>query len=117
MLREAVVDSRTGEKATGKARAQRFALQVPVRYRLRGESTWRRGETENISSSGVLFHGECLADPNNSVELCLTMPAVNSDGAAEVVCQGTILRAITSTDAQDSPTLAVKISHFRLARP
>ncbi|MGH9403400.1 MAG: PilZ domain-containing protein [Terriglobia bacterium] len=117
MLKEATTISRIAHKAAGKPRAQRFALQVPLRYRPRGEAAWRRGKTENISSSGVLFRGEFFAESGASVELCLIMPVVNSDGAAEVICQGVIVRAMAPTDSRSLPALAVKISHFRLVRP
>src|SRR3974390_2499968 len=36
-------------------RAQRFNLQLPLRYRRVGEEGWRSGTTENISRSGMLF--------------------------------------------------------------
>lgn len=117
MPKEALADPQTGEKTADSVRAQRFALQVPLRYRTRGERAWRRGETENISSSGVLFRGENFVDANTSVDLCLVMPAVNSDGAAEVICRGFIVRSMPPKDTEALCILAVKISHFRLVRP
>lgn len=42
-------------------RCRRFGRQLPLRHRVRGENTWRRGETENSGSSGVLFRGEIVA--------------------------------------------------------
>jgi hypothetical protein len=117
MPEEAVVNRRTHENTVGNVRAQRFVLQLPVRCRLSGEGTWWRGETENISSSGVLFRSELFADLDSSVELCLTMPAVNSDGTAEVICRGLIVRAMAAAGLRDHPRLAVKILHFRLVRP
>ncbi|HUY12639.1 MAG TPA: PilZ domain-containing protein [Terriglobia bacterium] len=117
MPREAVANCDARDKTAGISRAQRFPLQVPLRYRVRGERAWRRGETENISSSGVLFRGECFVDANTFVDLCLIMPVVNSDGAAEVVCRGVIVRSMPPMDTEDLPTLAVKILHFRLVRP
>src|SRR5579875_1319215 len=114
MHREALANSEIGEKAVGQARAQRFPLQVPLRYRVRGERAWRRGETENISSTGVLFRGECFMDEDTSVDLCLIMPVVNSDGAAEVICRGAIVRSAPPMETEDLSEIAVKILHFRL---
>lgn len=98
-------------------RPRRFGLQLPLRYRVRGERTWRRGETENISSSGVLFRGEIFAEMNTPLELCLTMPAVNSEGAAEMICRGTIVRSMRAVERHELSTLAVRILHSRLVRP
>jgi hypothetical protein len=98
-------------------RSQRFAIQLPLRYRLRAESAWRRGETINVSSSGVLFWSDCFAEANTPVSINLIMPAVNSEGAAEVVCRGTIVRAMPSSSAGGQPALAIKILQYRLIRP
>lgn len=116
MLKEATANVLAGEEAARKVRAQRFELQVPLRYRTRGENAWRRGETENISASGVLFRGDVFADVNTSIELSLIMPVVNTDGTAEVVCQGKIVRAAPAA-RRDLSILAAKILHFRLVRP
>ncbi|MGH9344415.1 MAG: PilZ domain-containing protein [Terriglobia bacterium] len=99
------------------ARARRFTLQVPLRYRVMGEDRWRRGETENVSSSGVLFAGEHFVPSNILVEICLRMPVVSSGGAAEVVCRCVIVRAARGREVDNPPTLAAKILHFRLVRP
>ena len=39
----------------GIPRAPRFAVRVPVRYKLPGTDEWYRGETGNISHSGIAF--------------------------------------------------------------
>jgi PilZ domain len=96
------------------ARAQRFAIRLPLRYRVQATNTWRRGDSVNISSSGVLFRCDTLADLNTPVELNLIMPAVKSEGAAEVICRGTIVRAIPSLKGDSRPALVVKISQYHL---
>jgi len=55
----------------GKEGGQRFELQIPLRYRVNGDSKWRRGVTKNIGCSGVLFRGEDLAEPGSPVEIRL----------------------------------------------
>ena len=96
-------------------RARRFALQIPVRYRFRGDRDWRHGETQNISSCGVLFRSQSSAEKGTSLELCLILPVLSPEGAAEVLCRGVIVRSAIPTDG-DMPVLAVRILHFRLAR-
>ncbi len=55
----------------GKEGGQRFELQIPLRYRVNGDSKWRRGVAKNIGCSGVLFRGEDLAEPGSPVEIRL----------------------------------------------
>ena len=38
-------------------RPQRVDVQVPVRYRRRGDEPWSIGRTENLSRTGVLIRG------------------------------------------------------------
>jgi PilZ domain len=96
------------------SRAQRFAIRIPLQYRVQATNTWRRGDTINISSSGVLFRGDYLPELNTPVELKLIMPAVKSEGAAEVICRGTIIRAIPSLKGDSRPALALKILQYHL---
>lgn len=95
--------------------ARRFALQIPVRYRLRGDKAWCHGETENVSSSGVLFRTQGVVETGAALELRLTLPLLNSTGAGEVLCQGVIVRSVHPSDG-DLPVLAMRILHFRLVR-
>ncbi|HTV53735.1 MAG TPA: PilZ domain-containing protein [Terriglobia bacterium] len=110
-----VVAAQIDERVT--PRAQRFAMRLPLRYRVPWETTWRRGETLNVSSSGVLFRGDHFTETKTPVELSLMMPAVNSEGSAEVVCRGTVVRAMAASRGDSRPVLAVKILQYRLVRP
>src|SRR6202790_168412 len=57
------------------ARAQRFYLQLPLRYRRLGEKEWHVGTTENISRSGMLFEADELLQPAAQLEINLVLPA------------------------------------------
>ncbi len=96
-------------------RAHRFALQIPVRYRLRGEEGWRHGETENISRSGVLFRSQSAAVTGTSLHLCLMLPALSSEPAAEMICRGVVARSVLPVNGELA-ALAARILHFRLVR-
>ena len=105
-----------GEPRAGEARrSQRFGLQATLRYRMAGEKAWREGETENISSAGILFRTHSAARTGASLELCVEMPVRNSEGSAEVICRGVVVRSVPDNNG-DLPALAVRILHFRLAR-
>ncbi|HEY6249255.1 MAG TPA: PilZ domain-containing protein [Candidatus Angelobacter sp.] len=50
-------------------RAERHALQIPLRYRLEGQKEWSSGETVNLSESGILFSSESLLEINDRLEI------------------------------------------------
>jgi hypothetical protein len=75
----------------GKERAERFELQIPLRYRVNGASKWRRGVTKSIGCSGVLFRGGDLAELGSPVEISLIVPnEMIKQRAAEVFCRGAV---------------------------
>jgi hypothetical protein len=100
-----------------KDRAQRFGIQINLRYRLSGESKWWKGTTENISRSGVLFRGEEFAEPSTPLEMSFVLPAeIFGVRPAEVVCKGTVVRSERPENAGAFPALASTISHYRFVR-
>jgi hypothetical protein len=116
------MSARTPQEAQAKAttlkfppfRAQRFNLHLPLRYRRLGEQGWRKGTTENISRSGLLFHAEELLQPNAQLEINLVLPAeIAGLAATEVVCRGEVVRSVESADTTVSPALAAKILQYR----
>jgi PAS domain S-box-containing protein len=93
-------------------RAQRFNLQLPLRYRTLGENSWRNGTTENISRSGVLFRAEEALQPAAQLEINLVLPPeIAGLTATEVICRGEVVRTVESADM--SPALAAKILQYR----
>jgi len=74
-------------------RAQRFSLPSSILYRPAGEARWRQGQTENVSRSGVLFHGQEPVDIETTVEVMLDVPAgVLGKSAGASVGRGRIVR-------------------------
>ncbi len=105
--------ARTRNKISSPFRATRFDLHLPLKYRLVGESGWREGTTENISRSGMLFQAEEPIAPNAQLEINLVLPAeIAGLAAAEVVCRGEVVRAVTTEAGTVSPTLAAKILQY-----
>ncbi len=94
-------------------RAQRFKLNLPVRYRLLGEDRWRQGTTENISRSGLLFRVDQLLEPTSQVEISLVLPPeIAGLSAAEVVCRGEVVRTMEAPHPTGNPALAAKILQY-----
>ncbi len=110
--------SSTSVQGVGKARipsfrAQRFKLHLPIRYRPLGEADWRRGTTENISRSGVLFRAEEALQPTAQVEISLVLPPeIAGLSAAEVVCRGEVVRTVEPESIGLHPALAAKILQY-----
>ncbi len=104
-------------KPSIRSRAKRFLLQVPLRYRVGGDRAWRDGQTENISSSGVLFRSGSLAELSAAIEISFTLPVEISEGAAEVFCYGKIVRASSIAECENLHLLAAQILRYRLLRP
>jgi hypothetical protein len=95
-------------------RAQRINLHLPLKYRRLGEQGWRKGTTENISRSGMLFQAEEVLQPNAQLEINLVLPAeISGLAATEVICRGEVVRSVESSDTTVSPALAAKILQYR----
>jgi DNA-binding response OmpR family regulator len=95
-------------------RAQRFQLQLPLKYRRLDEETWHDGKTRNISRSGLLFQAEDLLQPNVVLEISLVLPAeIAGLSPTEVVCRGEIVRSVAAPGEEMPPALAAKILQYR----
>ena len=103
--------------ASEQPRAQRFAIQTALHYRRVGEAEWRQGTMVNISESGVLFETDHAAWPNSAVEMRFSLGTGNSGGwAAQVVCYGAIVRAISKPGSARVSALAARITKFHFVR-
>jgi hypothetical protein len=89
-------------------RAQRFSRPASLLYRPAGEERWREGRMENISQTGVLFHGREPIDVTAPVEIMMEVPAeVGGTGNASLG-RGHIVRH--GAERSDSrPALAASI--------
>ena len=98
-------------------RAERFHVEMPVRYRLPDSREWYEALTENVSRTGVLIRGECEFPPATLVDVLLEVPQLSrDDGPAEVVCQGEVVRKEGPRRSNLFPAVAVAIHNFRLRR-
>ena len=98
-------------------RARRLKLSTPVRYRVKNLVGWYAGMTENLSQSGVLFHGTKALPQNTLVEMRFEMPGgISGQRHSTVLCQGRIVRlkdrrATESTE--ESALLAAYILDYK----
>jgi hypothetical protein len=75
-------------------RARRLKLDVVLRYRVNSTSTWYEGKVENISQTGLLFHGPQQLPVNALIELVFEMPEeISGQKNRNVLCQGRVIRS------------------------
>jgi len=97
-------------------RAQRFVVQLPIRYRKIGGGNWFEGKTENISRSGILFRADRVLEPRTAIQMSFTLPvSIKDDGPGEVLCRGSVVRTVAA-GGTNRPCVAVSIQRYRLVR-
>lgn len=105
---------RHGKKPTWVPRARRLKLDSPVRYRVKNLGTWYEGTIDNLSQSGVLFHGPEQLPDNTLVEMVFEMPEeISGQKNSNVLCQGRIIRGKGTLAAGDDPGLAASILDYK----
>ncbi len=94
-------------------RAQRFYIQLPLRYRRLGEKEWHAGTTENISRSGMLFEADEVLQPAVQLEINLVLPQeIAGLSSTEVVCRGEVVRTVEPSGDTVTPALAARILQY-----
>jgi hypothetical protein len=103
-------------KTSAGARARRFAVRAPVRYRAHAGGRWHSGTTENVSRSGVLLRGDASLTTDTPIDLILDLPVVLPDEpSATVICRGRVVRA-ESADTEEGVMVAAELSSCRFRR-
>ncbi len=85
-------------------RARRLKLDSALRYRVNNTSTWYEGILENLSQTGLLFHGPHQLPVNALIEMVFEMPEeISGQKNRNVLCQGRVIRSkdIEGNEKQD----------------
>jgi hypothetical protein len=91
-------------------RAPRYQVEMPLRFRRRGESDWQDGTMVNISLSGVLFRAEQMMEEGTPVEMNFVLPPeIGWEPGGVVLWPAQIVRAVPPTTTDALPVLAAKI--------
>lgn len=93
-------------------RDPRYVIQGSLIYRPTGGMDWYRGDTENLSHSGVLFTGDTAVPLNTTIEMSITPPKKDRKIVDGVFCWGKVVRTTSSADPA-KPALAAKIIKYR----
>lgn len=99
-------------------RARRLKLQTPIRYRVKNLGSWHEGVIDNLSQSGLLFHGAQRFPENTLLEMVFEMPEeISGQKNSTVLCQGRITRAKESAkdqkEPESAPVLAASILDYK----
>ncbi len=109
-----VTEHQAKDKKEFVQRAQRFALEIPVRYREKDAVDWQEGTTVNVSASGILFRAAKSLKPRTVLDVALTLPvAISGEGAAEIGCRGTVVREALDSGHQNTAVIVVSIARHR----
>ena len=98
-------------------RAQRFVVQLPIRYKRIGGQWWFEGKTENISRSGILFRADRVLKLRTAIQMSFTLPAwEKGKSPGEVLCEGRIVRTVAAVGTH-RPYVAASIERYRFRSP
>jgi hypothetical protein len=96
----------------GFRRARRFAILLPLRYRLPDHDEWQRGVTENVSHSGLLFSlsgtTSAFSAKETPVEIVLEVPDGEASRPVEVRCSGKVVRLTELRPGRQALAVAVR---------
>lgn len=99
------------------ARAQRFPIQAIMHYRVIGEDRWYVGTVDNMSSTGVLFHGERVIGVDSSVEVTVNIPGSLAAGhSSKMVSRGRIVRVSRDDIDPGYAVMAAELYRLRILR-
>ena len=121
-LEQTAVETSAGPRSSRKQdskpswmpRARRLKFVAPLRYRVKNLGTWTEGTIENLSQSGVFFHGSEQFPSNTLVEMVFEMPEeISGQKNSTVLCQGRITRTKDLHEKMENSGLAASILDYK----
>jgi hypothetical protein len=86
-------------------RSRRFALGLPVKYRVGGESRWRESRTVNVSPSGAVIAGEPPAALDSPIAVMISLAPAGG-------CLTGCGRIVRTEDEFDLPQFAIAVTLY-----
>ncbi len=88
-----------------------------MHYRIVGEGRWYVGTVDNMSSTGVLFHGERAVGVNSSIEVTVNVPGSLAAGhSSKMVSRGKVIRLSPGEFGSDPIVMAAELYRLRILR-
>jgi len=96
-------------------RARRFPIEAPLRFRVARQADWQTAQTQNISSTGLLFRCEKFEGRGEHIEMnFLLLKSARDRAGLEVACEGNVVRLDLPLAEDELPALAVNFTAYRL---
>jgi hypothetical protein len=90
-------------------RAPRFPLHMTVLFRCVGDPDWRKGQTENVSRSGILIRAEDCLPVQAAIEFRMALAVETFYGEPpEVSGRGRVVRTVSPSN--DEPWLGAAVA-------
>jgi PilZ domain len=106
------------EQTSWMPRARRLHVKIAIRYRVKSLSAWHEGIIQDISQSGVLFHGPQSLPAKAMVEMIFEMPEeISGQKDSTVLCQGTVIRVKDAVaNGDDAFALVASILDYKFLK-
>lgn len=101
----------TGQHRERVDRAERQALCIPLRYRIEGHKDWLKGETLNLSESGILFSSESVLEIDTRLEITFQTAGTPMLRSSTRLAQ--VVRRILNNWPETRPTIAARFERAR----
>jgi hypothetical protein len=102
---------------------RRYELRLPVEVvRAGAEQVSRQGETQNVSSGGVLFTSDAQVDVGQPIEYLISLPpGPNREASVRLRCLGRVLRMVKDDswceDSASRVAVAATMERYEFLRP
>lgn len=100
------VYSEAGDGRVWIERAQRRAIQIPMRYRMDGQEEWSNGETVNLSETGILFSADSMLEVND--KLVITFQTHSAPLLSSSTRLARVVRRVLSNWPETRPLIAAR---------
>lgn len=97
------------------ARANRYRIAAPVRYRQLGQPGWHNGGTVDISRTGVLFHADAVFPAGTPIDVAIDLPPGQGDGARKLVAQAVVVREVPAAALPLPSCLAARLVTYSIS--
>jgi hypothetical protein len=111
-----VIDVKRPSPTSLPRRGRRFALQLPVSYRIVGETEWHSGTTEDISYSGALLRTEECSLPTSPIVVVVSLSSIAAEAGGCLMGGARVVRRIVSPSPTAPLAFAVTFMWYRLGR-
>jgi hypothetical protein len=88
-----------------------------MQYRIIGENLWSTGTIENMSQTGILFHGERTLEVDSPIEVAVDVAKNLVDKlSSKMVSRGKVVRVSLNDTDPGITLMAAALSRLRILR-